>query len=40
MEYPKKGRVSTRGIINNFVFILKTDYMQLKTSYKDEGVCL
>ena len=40
MELPKNEKPTLRGAVNPFRSFLKTDYLHLKTVYKDEGACL
>ena len=37
---PKKGKTNHKKSCQSFSFILKTDYIHLKTNYKDESACL
>ena len=36
----KKGKTNHEKSCQSVSFILKTDYLHLKTSYKDESACL
>ena len=36
----KKGKTNHEKSCQSVFFILKTDYLHLKTSYKDESACL
>ena len=39
MECPKKGKTNNERSCRSISFILKTDYLHLKTGHKDESAC-